>query len=59
MIHKKDALEVLLDKISLMREGLLIMQRALDRLQDEALELARVKASASAASVSQQNSINR
>jgi hypothetical protein len=58
MIHKKDALEVLLDKISLMREALLIMQRALDRLQDEAVELARVKASASAASVSQQNSIN-
>ena len=36
----KDVLDVLLDKISSMREDLLTVERALERIQAEALELA-------------------
>ena len=38
-VHK-DVIDILLDKISTMREDLLTVERALERLQAEALHLA-------------------
>jgi len=38
-VRPKDSLDILLDKISTMREDLLTIERALERMQREALEL--------------------
>jgi len=38
---KKDTVEILLDKVAQMREEMLTIERALERIQREALELAQ------------------
>ncbi len=40
-VSKKDTVEILLDKVANMREEMLTIERALERIQREALELAQ------------------
>ena len=40
-VSKKDTVEILLDKVANMREEMLTIERALERIQSEALELAQ------------------